>query len=82
MVQEIITYTIIAIAVFFTVLRFRKKFGKKKQVKKTTANTTKISGLHNCSDCSAECVLRDTSSMVVQNNSELCKKIETASSSD
>lgn len=80
MVQEIITYTIIAVAVFFTLLRFWKKFGKKKRVKKTDAVTPKIAAQHNCSDCSAECILRDSSSLVVQSNSELCKKIETASS--
>lgn len=79
MIQEIITYLIIAIAVFFTVLRGWKKFGNKKRVKKTAKEPEKITGVHNCTDCSAECILRDASSLVVQNNSELCKKIETAS---
>ncbi len=79
MLQEIITYTIIAIAVFITVLRFWKKLGNKK-VKKTAREPGKITGVHNCSACSAECILRDTSSMIMQSNSELCKKIETASS--
>jgi len=79
MTQEIITYLIIAIAVVITVLKLMKKF-RKKRSKKTSTNYKKATMQHNCSDCSAECILRDTTSPVIQNNSELCKKIETSKS--
>lgn len=81
MVQEIITYLIIALALFFTFLRIRKKFWKKKKAKKTAVKKEDyIYQQHNCSDCSAECILRDVNSSVLQSNGDLCKKIETASS--
>lgn len=80
MVQEIITYIIIAAAVVFTFLRIRKKFGNKKRVNKNAGTNNDAVSQHKCSDCSAECILRDVTSDKLQSNGDLCKKIETASS--
>jgi len=81
MIQELITYAIIASALIFIFLRFRKKFGKKKKKRKNVVSKSEgyTYNQHNCSDCSAECVLRDISSNVLQNNEELCRKIESTS---
>jgi len=80
MIQEIITYLIIGIAVMIVVFKARKKFWKKS--KKARINSEKITGdhQHNCPDCSAECILRDAAAPIIQNNKDLCKKIENSAS--
>jgi hypothetical protein len=79
MVQEIITYIIIGVAVVVAVLKIQKKFLSKTKNINTNKTMTQVHQ-HNCSDCSAECVLRDAATPDVQNNRELCRKIETAAS--
>lgn len=83
MAQEIITYLIIGIAVLVVVLKAKKKFWKTNKKAKISNNTiTGIQHQHNCSDCSAECILRDATTRNIQNNKELCKKIEISSGLD
>ncbi len=69
MTQEIITYIIIAVAVFYSAVKIYRNFSKKKIIK-----TAEEPVNHHCSDCPAECVLRDASSQTVKDNSELCIK--------
>lgn len=79
MLQEIITYMIIGAAVTLAVLKFIKRFGGKKQKKMkstSTSSTTSASASHNCSDCSAECLLRDLPKVVIEKNKEACVQIE------
>lgn len=77
MIQEIITYIVIALAVFFAVsktlkkLRRRKKAGLAKRPGKTSSGN-----FHDCSDCSAECMLRDTTTITLDKNKILCEKTQ------
>ena len=77
MIQEIITYMIIGAAITVLISRTYKKFGKKKhQTKKSDFKNDTFTMQHNCSDCSAECMLRDATKTIRENNKELCKKID------
>ncbi|MEZ5104155.1 MAG: hypothetical protein R2757_06650 [Draconibacterium sp.] len=78
MIQEIITYIIIATALYFFILKAKKKLGRKKRrpAAKADYKSATFSGQHNCADCSAECMLRDVAKPLNENNKELCKKIE------
>lgn len=78
MVQEIITYIIVGIAVALAISKiFGKLIKPKRKVKKVDFQKNTISMQHNCSDCSAECMLRNTVKPITDSNSkELCKKIE------
>lgn len=58
MIQEIITYIIVATAICIAIIKIRKKFTKK-HVGKKPSNNSKFSQ-HNCSECSADCMLRNT----------------------
>lgn len=74
--QEIITYLIIAGAVIVAVLKSRKKFRKKKRQTVNYKNAV-INTNHNCSDCPAECILRDTVAPQQSNNGEtVCSQTE------
>lgn len=72
MVQEVITYLIIAAAFLFAGWKIYKKFRKKKPKKQADIKSSKISMQHNCSDCVAECILRDAPSSHIINNAEKC----------
>jgi len=72
MIQEIITYLIVAAAFIFTGWKTFKKFRKKKSKKKSASKNAEFSMQHNCSDCAAECVLRDASTSYIKNNTEIC----------
>ena len=76
MIQEIITFIIITIAVVIAVRKTVKKFRKRKR---SSANANheneSITRLHNCSDCAAECMLRDSISPGQRTEEALCKKI-------
>jgi large-conductance mechanosensitive channel len=80
MIQEIITYAIVVFAVALTIQKTVKKFKKKKSVpsdenlKAETSNTQ-----HKCSDCIAECVLRDSVSPALKTEDALCKKMDSTS---
>ena len=77
MIQEIITYLIVGAALFFLILKVRKRFGKKRNsAVKTNFKSATYSTEHNCADCSAECMLRNTVKPVIENESGLCKKVE------
>lgn len=76
MIQEIITYMIIGAAVALAISKMMNKAGiRKSREKKTDYKSASIS-VHNCSDCSAECMLRDSAKPVIEKNKELCKEIE------
>jgi len=79
MIQEIITYIIVAVAAGVTLFNFYKRF-RKKRVNKEKPDFKTATMQHNCSDCSAECILRDASSTFIENNGELCQKIEKSTS--
>jgi len=76
MIQEIITYIIIGSAVTVAVMKLIKKFSRKKRKKNKDLNDEKSTMQHNCSDCSAECILRDTSKSALEFNHNLCKKVD------
>jgi hypothetical protein len=77
MIQAIITYMIIGAAVALAISRALNKFRRKK-VPENKINYQKESFTvqHNCSDCSAECMLRNASHPMIKENVELCIKIE------
>lgn len=80
MIQEVITYMIIGAAIAMAVSRAFHKFkGKKRPEKKIDYKNETFSVQHNCSDCSAECMLRDTAKPLIKENIELCNKIENQS---
>lgn len=73
MIQEIITYLIIAAAFVFAGWKIYKKLRKKKPKKKSGFKSGEITMQHNCSACAAECILRDASTSYIKSNSETCK---------
>ena len=50
--------------------------GKKSVQKNVNFQKDTFSMQHNCSDCSAECMLRNASRPLIEKNKELCKEIE------
>ena len=80
MIQEIITYMIIGAAIALAISRALNKFRRKKvPEKKINYQKESFTVQHNCSDCSAECMLRNASRPVIKENAELCIKIENQS---
>ncbi|MCA1759699.1 MAG: hypothetical protein LC658_08000 [Bacteroidales bacterium] len=77
MIQEIITYLIIGAAIALAISKIIGKFkGRKTPRKKVSFQKDTITMQHNCSDCSAECMLRNASKLTVEKNKELCREIE------
>jgi len=76
MIQELLTYIIIGSAVTLAILKIAKKFSGKKKKPQINFIKESFSMQHNCSDCSADCMLRDAAAPIIQSNQELCKKIE------
>ena len=77
MIQEIITYMIIGAAVALAISKMINIAGiRKNKKKKTDYQRVSINVQHNCHDCSAECMLRDSAKHVIEKNKELCKEIE------
>ena len=75
MIQEIITFMIIGAAIALTISKALHKFrGKRKPVKKVDFKKDTFSLHHDCSDCSAECMIRDVAKPVVAAK-DLCEKI-------
>lgn len=72
MVQEIITYIIIAVAVCITVWKMYKTLAGRKK-KNTDFSKVTYSPQHNCTDCIAECTLRDALPALRKDNEELCE---------
>lgn len=75
MLQQIITFIIVAFAVFLAVRKTVKKFSKKKKKTQVDFKNGKFSMQHNCSDCSAECILRDASTSLTKSHPNLCKPV-------
>lgn len=76
MIQELITYLIIAAAVYLALWKmYIKLWGKKKLRVKSKTDYQKVSYApkHNCSDCIAECALRDALPNLREDNEELCE---------
>jgi hypothetical protein len=77
MIQEIITFMIIGAAVALAIsksagkLKWKKHTEKKPDFKKETFTMQ-----HNCSECSAECMLRNSPKLTIEKNKELCREIE------
>ncbi len=79
-IQEIITYMIIGAAIALAISKAFQKFrGKRKPVKKVGLKKDTFSMHHDCSDCSAECMLRNAAKPVIKENVELCNRIENKS---
>ncbi|MCG6189904.1 hypothetical protein [Maribellus maritimus] len=78
MVQELITYMIIGAAIAVAAMKTIKKFGKKRAKEKHAKNCNTSKAAHNCSDCSAECMLRNAVNPLPERKNEknLCQKIE------
>jgi hypothetical protein len=72
MMQEAITYMLIGSAITLAVYKVYLKFRKKKPEKTFGSDTSiKMQG-HNCSDCSAECMLRNETQSVLLKNKNTC----------
>lgn len=77
MIQEIITFTIVGVAIALAVLKFVNKIrGKRKLSKKVDLRKENFTMAHNCEDCSAECMLRNGAKPFIEKNKELCREIE------
>ncbi|QIA08983.1 hypothetical protein [Draconibacterium halophilum] len=76
MIQEILTYLIIAAAVFWAALKMYRRFFKPvKKAKTHDFKKDKISLEHNCTDCSAAgCALRDLPQKVIEKNIDQCNE--------
>ena len=55
---------------------WKKLVRKKKRVVKTNYKNQTFTLQHNCSECSADCMLRNSVKPFSGENEELCKKIE------
>lgn len=77
MIQEIITFLIVGAAVGYALSGVIKKpFRKQKTVAKTNFKTETFTMQHNCSSCSADCMLRNSVKPLKDANADLCKQIE------
>lgn len=77
MIQELITYMIIGAAIALAISKIIGKIkGRKTPEKKVSFQKDTYTMQHNCSDCSAECMLRNASKLTVEKNKELCQEIE------
>ncbi len=74
MIQEIITYLIIGIAISIAGYKIVMKFRK---VKKTSAKQKGATNTeHKCADCAADCMLRNSVKPIEGNDRTYCKKTE------
>jgi len=68
---------IIGAAVALAFSKTIQKFGlKKKPKRKINFQKENFTMQHNCSDCSAECMLRNAVKPVTNENLDFCKKVE------
>ena len=65
---------IIGAAITVAFYKLKKKFGEKKKPANTQNNTNPSQ--HNCADCSAECILRNSIKPTEASDNYLCKKTE------
>ncbi len=73
MLQEILTYLIILIAVGTALWRIYKTLSVKKKKKVTDFKKETFTLQHDCSDCAANCSIRDAVPKVKQENAEVCE---------
>ncbi len=72
MIQEVITYCIVALAVIMAFLKIYKvMFGKKRGRLENLKDHIITPQIH-CSDCNAECILRETT-ILKEPDADLCK---------
>ena len=76
MIQEIITYLLIGFAITIAIAKTYKKFKGKKKSKDINFKKETFSVQHDCSSCSAECMLRDAAIPIIENDHDLCKRVE------
>ena len=75
MIQEIITYTILGAAITLAIIKVKNSFWRKTSSKsKSSATNEKSSAAPNCSNCSAECMMRDSLPQTTIYNKDLCDK--------
>ncbi len=74
MAQEIITYIIVAFAFGFAGFKSYRKLAKKKRNKITTVKNELSEVRNSCSDCLAECILRDLTPDGKNKNAVLCER--------
>jgi len=80
MVQEILSYIIIGSALAVIAFKAWKQFVPKKKVtKKTSSTSNSVLQGHNCSECSAECQLRDLPKYIIEKNLDECVQVENKS---
>lgn len=82
MLQEIITYLIIAAAVILTVSKIIKRFGGSKKKPKSGHPAATVTHIHNCGECAAnDCQLRDLPKVAIQKNPDACVPVKKESNS-
>jgi hypothetical protein len=74
MVQEIITYLIVASAIGLAVYKIYNKLKRKKPVQSANIKIESPATHSACSDCLAECVLRNTPEAFKNENTLLCER--------
>ncbi len=79
MIQEVLTYVIIGSALAVVAFKAWKQFAPKKKIQKESAPAHSVLQGHNCSDCSAECQLRDLPKYIIEKNLDECVKVENKS---
>jgi len=73
MVQEIITYAILVFAVGLALLKSYRKLKRKKLLNSTNGQIKSLAIKSGCSDCIAECILRDAPKLMNE-NAQLCER--------
>ena len=77
MIQEIITFLIVAAAVVYALSGIIKKPFRKKDLKsKANFKNESFTMHHNCAGCSADCMLRNSVKPLKGASADLCKQIE------
>ncbi|SHE48572.1 hypothetical protein SAMN05444274_101487 [Mariniphaga anaerophila] len=74
MVQEVITYIIVAFAVGLAFYKGYLRLKRKRLIKSAKGESRTSTGQADCSDCAADCSLRDASSQTKEGDSRPCKK--------
>lgn len=77
MLQEVITYMIIGGAVTLAIIKTVNRFNKKK-TESIDYKQTKIASEHNCSECAAECMLRNAPKKIIEVSQTAACKTEKA----
>ncbi|WP_372948235.1 hypothetical protein [Mariniphaga sp.] len=74
MIQEIITYVIVALAIGMAVYKSYKKLKRKKLLKQSDGKIGSSTSQSACSNCIADCILRNASTEIKNENAQLCEK--------